>query len=197
MEFSHDSSHSCVILDTATFKATYEWDQINFEFGQNIDLPVRVKMRPQAGIQIVRIANYLNSVFGSSSDEGTFLYWAKTSTMFNGLGPRSGLELRWESDWGLSVYGRGNLGLMYGPGKSNEYIKNVSMDLVSIYNASLSKIVPTLDGQLGAACQFEVTQGLLSLDLGWQWNSYQGALMETAFSIQGLFFGLKWIGTLA
>lgn len=186
-----------VTLDTASFNTTYEWDQINFEFGQNMDLPVRVKMRPQAGLQIVRIAKYLNSNFGSSQDDVEFLYSTRTSSMFNGLGSRSGLELRWESDWGLSVYGRGNLGLIYGPRKNNEYVSNVLTNEVTIYNTSWSRVVPTIDGQLGAAFQFEVVQGLLSLDLGWQWHAYQGALMETAFSIQGLFFGLKWLGTLA
>lgn len=186
-----------VTIDVAEFKTTYEWDQINFEWGQQMDLPLRVKMRPQAGVQIARIANYLNRTYGTTTSQGSSLFTSRASTMFNGLGPRSGLELRWESDWGLSVYGRGNLGLIYGPGKNNEFVVNIYDNITTIYNTSIARIVPTFDSQLGAECQFDVAQGILSLDLGWQWNAYQGALVENSFNIQGLFFGLKWLGTLA
>lgn len=185
------------ILETASFNTTYEWDQINFEFGQPMDFPVRVKIRPHAGLQISRVANYLNTRFGTSDSQENSLFTTRTSSMFNGLGPRSGLELRWESDWGLSVYGRGNLGLMYGPAKNNEYVVDILANATTIYNASLTRIVSTLDSQLGAECQFDLAQGIVSLDMGWQWNTYQGALKDTSFSIQGLFFGLKWLGTLA
>jgi hypothetical protein len=199
-----------VEVNGASINTTSEWDQINFEFGQHVNFSEAIMFRPHVDLQIVRVANYQNNTFkvSNATDKNT-IYAQNRSVMFNGAGPRTGFELSWNSDYGLSLYGQGAFGLFYGVSKSNESFSDYNISMTSIYNVSTMKVVPSLDGKLGGKFHFDFADGVFSLDAGWLWQNYSSVfhvnmvsesnhdVNDVAFSIQGLYMGIHWIGSIA
>ena len=205
-------------INDLSLHSTIAWDQINLEAGTHLAMAEGVIFYPHADVQIARVANYQNtSAETFDSTNGIITYNRNRAAMFNGAGPRLGFELSRTNDVGVTVYGNGALGLLAGVVKSSDQISlskfvypYVQKDLYySGTSLSLAKIVPTLAAKLGGQFKHELAQGILSIDLGWLFNSYVGALdtseqygvmsrsPSSPFTIQGLLIGFNWIGSIA
>jgi len=192
------------------------WDQVNMEFGQHVDFGENKYGRLHAGMNYSRTGNNVTTqVIGSyaTTDGGTANNFNRVdyrTGVYNGFGPRVGMDLGYDWGNGLSVYGNGALSVLAGTTKTsyNPVERDTAGDITnsSWYSYSNARVVPELDAKLGFMYTYAMAQGDLSFDIGWLWASYMGALTSAGssfaahnenFGVQGLYFGLKWVGNVA
>ena len=189
-----------------------KWDAVNLEFGQHVDFGENKNIRFHGGVQYARIANTvkLTGTNTSGANDGvSFVHQAKPT--YNGFGARVGADMGYDWGNGLGVYANGAAALLAGTSKvSNSY--TLSTGTSTQNSASKTTIVPELEAKLGLKYGYAMAQGDLTLDVGWMWVNYFNAtqsINSTAvaatsyqaiggdFGLQGLYFGLNWLGNVA
>ena len=191
-----------ITVDSSSYSVNPQWDQVNFEFGQQHLYDRNRSIRIHGGAQYSRVANHSNlNEIGFAIPGGRYQNLndnEESNAAFNGFGPRIGMDLNYAMPNGISIYAKGGVALLAGNSKSNYLASNV----ISI-NSSQNRVIPSLDGKLGFNYNYAFRHGELNLDMGWLWadyintlsylNSYTEAPNTTSsFEIQGLYFGLKW-----
>ena len=192
------------------------WDAVNLEFGQHVDYGEKKNIRFHGGVQYARIANTatlsgtvvatVTSIIGDASATYSGNFTRKPT--YNGFGPRVGADMGYAWGNGLGVYANGAMALLAGSSKvSNTYTDSLGNSFSQ--SASKSTIAPELEAKLGLSYDYAVAQGDLTLDLGWMWVNYWNVTQSVAgigpiagaqegdFGVQGLYFGLKWLGNVA
>ncbi|MDF1683815.1 MAG: Lpg1974 family pore-forming outer membrane protein [Legionellaceae bacterium] len=185
-----------------------KWDAVNLEFGQHVDLGENKNIRFHGGFQYARIANNLNISGTESSEDNASGYFSSKPT-YNGFGARVGADMGYEWGNGLSVYANGAAALLAGTSK----ISFAHGDGAAVFPLSASKatIVPELEAKLGIKYGYAMAQGDLTLDVGWMFVNYFNATQAIQtnaanmvpqvttgdFGLQGLYFGLNWLGNVA
>jgi hypothetical protein len=185
-----------------------KWDAVNLEFGQRVDFAENKNIRFHGGVEYARVAN---STTLSLMNGTTFSASGTRNPTFNGFGPRLGADMNYDWGNGLGVYVNGAGSILVGTSKfsrSYAYFNTpVAASGAGSTSASHTIIVPELETKLGVKYDYAMAQGDLTLDLGWMWVNYfnaQQSLMSTGFDVvnhdfglQGLYFGLKWLGNVA
>lgn len=183
-----------------------QWDAANLEFGQTANYNEDKAIRFHGGVQYVRLKHsYSSSSTGTQGVNASFIVTnANTSTMvsrdavYNGFGPRAGLDMSYMLPKEVSMYANFGVGLFAGTTKSNTVYADGYGNRIA---NGLSKplIVPELETKLGLHYDYLVSQNTLSFDAGWMWVNYfnTGTVSGNDFALQGLFFGLKWLGQVA
>ncbi|MCH9756110.1 MAG: hypothetical protein K0U37_02820 [Gammaproteobacteria bacterium] len=201
---------------TGTASTDPKWDAVNLEFGQHVDFGEKKDIRFHGGVQYARIANTttlagtavgsITSILGNVA--GTYTASFQRKPTYNGFGPRVGADMGYAWGNGLGVYANGAMALLAGSSKvSNSYTDDLGSVLTQ--SASKSTIAPELEAKLGLSYDYAVAQGDLTLDVGWMWVNYWNVTQSAAgvgpltvaqegdFGVQGLYFGLKWLGNVA
>ena len=198
------------------------WDQVNMEFGQHVDFGENKFVRLHGGMNFSRVGNqgYSYYVDGDATPVVDNIVTNQTvngSAVFNGFGPRVGMDLNYEWGNGVGVYATGALSVLAGSSKSSvSYTDWTTSNNAFNVGYNHAAVIPELDAKLGAMYTYAMAQGDLSLDIGWVWAHYTNALainsattstavtatnavndMRTDFGIQGLYFGMKWVGNVA
>ncbi len=211
----------------ASVKSVPKWDAVNLEFGQHVDVGEKKAFRFHGGVQYARVANQVNIYANASgtgnsmrgpvttingTDNVDYTLTFKRKPTFNGFGPRVGADLGYDFGYGLGIYANGAGALLAGSSKvSSIYYSTgvVSGDTTPrSFNQSASRpaVVPELEAKLGLSYDYAVAQGDLTLDVGWMWLNYFNATQSISpsttpssgdFGLQGLYFGLKWMGNVA
>lgn len=215
-----DKSTTKNITDTFVFLAdgdidgagrTYinpKWDAVNLEFGQHVDFGEHRNIRFHGGFQYARIANTVN-ITGTESSEDGALGFVNSKPTYNGFGARVGADMDYDWGNGLGVYANGAAALLAGTTK----LSYSHGDGATTFPLSASKaiIVPELEAKLGMKYGYAMAQGDLTLDVGWMWVNYFNAtqaiqsnaanvtqhVVSGDFGLQGLYFGLNWLGNVA
>lgn len=191
------------------------WDAVNIEFGQHIDFSDRSSMRFHGGFQYARINTQVN--LSSPSSVGTTTATAEAIT-YNGFGPRIGLDMSYNWEHGFAMYANGATALLIGPNQFKNTGVGSGVNTWTSLMGSTTAIVPVLEAKVGGKYTYAMDKGDLILDVGWMWNTYfnsqqnstgyggtsatagspaQGGLQQANFGLQGLYFGLNWVGNLA
>lgn len=201
---------------TGNISTDPKWDAVNLEFGQHVDFGEKKDIRFHGGVQYARIANTttlsatltgaITSVAGNAA--GTYSVSYQRKPTYNGFGPRVGADMGYAWGNGLGVYANGAMALLAGSSKvAISATDNQGNSLTQ--SASKSTIAPELEAKLGLSYDYAVAQGDLTLDLGWMWVNYWNVTQSVAgigplsvaqeggFGVQGLYFGLKWLGNVA
>jgi len=197
--------------ETGTSYIDPKWDAVNLEFGQHVDFGENKNIRFHGGFQYARIANTVKLTGTNSSgvhDGLNFNYQSKPT--YNGFGARVGADMGYDWGNGLGVYANGAAALLAGSTKiSNSYTDNAGTAFPT--SASKTTIVPELEAKLGLKYGYAMAQGDLTLDVGWMWVNYFNATQAIQsnlggatpqvtggdFGLQGLYFGLNWLGNVA
>lgn len=183
-----------------TYTLNPHWDAVNAEFGQHVDMNNVVNLRFHGGAQYAR-ANVESSTIGEVTDGPRYSFGE--TNKFNGFGPRVGADVNIALGKGLGLYVDGAGAILAGTSKINQtFTTNITgLNLVAL-NGSTTAIVPALDAKLGFNYNVVLGQGNLLIDAGYMWVNYFNAITTTQldssdFGVQGPYFGVKWIGTLA
>ena len=176
------------------------WDAVNLEFGQHVDFGERKDIRFHGGVQYARI----NTKMSFSSPLSTATTANSEAMTYNGFGFRVGMDMLYNWNNGLAMYANGATALLIGTSRFSDNASGIPT--WSSVSGSTTAFVPELEGKLGATYTYAMTQGDLSLDVGWMWvnyfNSQQNAdgnsgMQQSDFALQGPFIGLKWLGNFA
>lgn len=186
-----------------------KWDAVNIEFGQHVDFGENKHIRFHGGAEYVRLAN--SSTIATTGTVSTVPYSATfvRKPTFNGFGPRLGADMGYDWGNGLGVYANGAGAVLVGSSKLSSSFTDTLVTPFSV-SASKTTMVPELEAKLGIKYDYAMAQGDLTLDLGWMWVNYFNAhqavaanlgvpsnINEGDFGLQGLYFGLKWLGNVA
>ncbi len=193
----------------ATYNSNYasvnpQWDQVNIEYGQTLDIGIHKSLRIHGGTQYSRVANQtsyiVNGSFAAFGQKQSNNERLSANVSYNGFGPRLGADIGYAWDAGFNFYVKAALGLLAGTAKS-EFLGDTVISL----NYSREVVVPEVDGKLGISYAYPTSYGKLMADAGWLWVNYFNPIISintpqsltnqyTNFGIQGLYFGLKWMG---
>jgi len=197
---------------TAAASTNPAWDQVNIEFGQHVDFGENKFARFHGGFNFSRVGN--NGYYGFN---GTAAGVANTNftknytAVYNGFGPRVGMDLNYEWGNGVGVYADGALSALAGSSKASlNNVNNATAANSYTLSSSHSQVVGELDAKVGMMYTYAMAQGDLSLDVGWVWAQYMNPMMaqrdfnaqyndvdQSSWGIQGLYFGAKWVGNVA
>jgi len=192
-----ETAASTYNITSASGNIATAWDTVNMEFGQHVDFGENKFARFHAGAAWTRVGDSGAVATNGTVNGNTYNQSTSYSEVFNGFGPRVGTDLTYDWGNGLSIYGDGALGLLAGTGKSSSTTQGAT------FSISQTRVVPELDAKLGAMYTYAMAQGDLSLDVGWVWANYINSLTSLDdsithdFGVQGLYFGLKWVGSVA
>ncbi|MDF1683814.1 MAG: Lpg1974 family pore-forming outer membrane protein [Legionellaceae bacterium] len=198
------------ITGTSSISLAPKWDAVNLEFGQHVDLGENKNIRFHGGFQYARIANTEKRLRTATIQDQEAVVAVQTKPTYNGFGARVGADMGYEWNNGLGVYANGAAALLAGTSKISKTVV-INGSTVNTPNASKATIVPELEAKLGIKYGYAMAQGDLTLDVGWMFVNYfnatqaiQGNATNTAsqvvngdFGLQGLYFGLNWLGNIA
>lgn len=181
------------------------WDAVNLEFGQHVDFGDMKNIRFHGGAQFARIKTDSNLHSNVATSVGS----ASSERRFNGFGPRVGADMSYDWGNGVSVYANSAAAVLVGTSKfngaSNLALTGPVAPATSI-NGSKRALVPELEAKLGGKYTYAMASGDLTADVGYMWQNYFNAnhlalpvlgSAEADFGVQGLYFGLKWVGNVA
>jgi len=210
---------AAAVLEGTNDSVQPSWDQVNMEFGQHVDFGENKFVRLHGGMNFSRVGLQANTRFiGAGTTTATQATVDQTDGFngsYNGFGPRVGMDLNYEWGNGLGVYATGALSVLAGSSKSGfsqiQGAARAGIPNSQNYSFNHALVIPELDAKLGAMYTYAMAQGDLSLDVGWVWAHYTNALMVPSrdtlgnlltargadFGIQGLYFGMKWVGNVA
>jgi Legionella pneumophila major outer membrane protein precursor len=197
------------------FTGKREFDAVNIEFGQHVDFGPLEDIRFHAGFQFARIDNKLNqaeTITGSGSPfDGTLNY--NQHSKFNGAGPRAGLNMAYSVANAVSLYG--NLAAALLVGESKYYADFPFIDWqpgdtrLTPQRSNYTTVVPEIDVELGAKYTKQLSQGTLTLNVGYMVTNYFNPLhistlnrvfgendstnQNINFGLHGLTFGAKLV----
>lgn len=197
-----------------------QWDQVDVEMAQQIDFSDMKNMRLHAGVNYSRVKSnlstrYTEPVSGAiAANNGSPI---AVNQWFSGFGPRFGMDLNYGLGNGLSMYGDTAASLMAGT-----FSKRVAISPPAtgggtsdrFQNTSATNLVPELEGKLGLKYDYSMAQGDVTFNVGYMWVNYFNAVTTNGynttsipssttpmpndyanFGLNGLNFGLKWVGT--
>jgi hypothetical protein len=199
-------------LPTGVVSANYglflsnKYDQINLVMGQKVNLSQVKSAHFYAGLQFADLrmdASNTYSVapaFISATGGG-----AKdlNSTDFNGVGPVIGVDYAYNLSQSLSITANTAGSLLYGTSRYNFATSYANGLVVSALYGTRKIIVPGLEAKLGANYAYELAQGMLNVEGGYQVINYFDALqgrplttgnvVNSDFGLFGPYLGVKWI----
>jgi hypothetical protein len=212
------SAPNSYTVNNLAASANPAWDQVNIEVGQHVDFGENKFARLHGGFNYSRFGvNGFENFYGYS---GTTVPTATTdyinrtdsyTSVFNGFGPRVGMDLNYEWGNGLGVYANGALSVLAGSSKTSLNRNNWSNpNQTFTISSSRNNVVGELDTKVGFMYTYACAQGDLSLDVGWLFAAYNGGVWgidnidlggvngsQDNWGIQGLYFGAKWVGNVA
>ncbi len=183
-----------------------QWDAVNFEFGQHVDFGEFKKIRFHGGVQFARVKTSHELSVVNPTTTAVIETLNQTHTM-NGFGPRTGMDMAYHWGNGFAMYANAATAILVGTSK---FSRNLSTDTTPLRSGSKTAIVPELEAKLGLKYDYALASGDLTFDVGYMWVNYFNAqhgfnlvdsdnttIRESNFALDGLYFGLKWIGNVA
>jgi len=182
------------------------WNAVNMMLGQSLSITDRTQLRASGGAQYVRLTNtdtYLSGLVGAPVDTKS-----TGSVTYNGFGARIELDLGFTLGYGFRVYDKAAASILVGTNKFNDGFGGVNDPAAAIVSESRRAVVPERDMKLGVMYTKLLSSGEWGLDAGYMWVNYQknltgvegpyhvSALSTNDLSLNGVYFGLNWLGNM-
>lgn len=185
-------------------------DQVNAVMGQHVDLGQRDKMRFYAGLQYANIQSNAQSYYTSAIITGLTGYSLSKfdNTDYKGYGPSFGIDYSYNITEAFSLTANGSGSILYGTTRyhAGNVFNPVGAIPLQVY-ASKKAIVPSLEAKLGVNYAYNLSQGVVNIDAGYQVINYFNPLTgqnpqltytpridSVNYGVYGPYFGLKYVG---
>lgn len=179
------------------------WDAANFEVGQLVNLSSLSTVRLYAGVQYSRIATsltHLDTLLELVSGD-----YDTEEMQYSGFGPRLGVDLAYFVTSDFSVYAKPAIAVLVGSNKTNSIRGNLNDPISRVSYVNRTQVVPEADLKLGLQYDYALPSGKLSIDSGYMWVNYFSPISQVNqfvnnldtgnFGLDGVYFGLKWVGS--
>jgi hypothetical protein len=195
------------------------WNAINIEAGQRFDFDAIKRLRIHAGVAFANINNTFTN-YPQLYATGNPIFITTDKISYNGFGPRFGGDFDYSVWRGFGVYAKAAGSLLVGCAKQSVTgYQNFSFggfpqlySAGNYYQSHNSVVVPEVEAKLGLKYDHTFSHGILGLDVGYLWLTYLNAIVSqvgasqnnsvisasttTNFDLNGLYFGLKWMGNI-
>ncbi|GGI93340.1 Lpg1974 family pore-forming outer membrane protein [Legionella impletisoli] len=212
------------VPETIQFSIKPQWDAVNFEFGQHADFGPFKNIRFHGGLQyteidtdIVRTGTVTVWTNVARTITETATYTVNHSLEYSGIGPRIGLDLAYDMEYGFGVYAKSAATTLWGRSKFSRTATDTvdaierTGDFLSVVTSisdsgSRTMLIPELELKIGLTYDCNLGAGNFGVDLGYMFVNYFHALrdsqrhnhvLDSDFGIQGPYLGLKWVGMFA
>ena len=139
-------------------------------------------------------------IYGANAT-GSNRFTLSQKSEFGGVGPRVGVELNYALYNGWTLKANGAINLLVGSQDYQNEAININATQI-IDKAHKMTVVPAVDTKLGISFARPMLKGKVSVDGGWQLFNYfnsvitQDAQDQSDFAVQGVYFGINWVGEL-
>jgi hypothetical protein len=176
-------------------------DQLNLEMGQIANFGLVKKMRFFGGLQYAHIQANATQYYTTLTPFERF-----DNTDFKGFGPTVGIDYAYDVSNAFSLTAHGAGSVLYGTSRySNGFVLQPAGLVYSSTYAKAHVMVPTLDAKLGMNYAYNMMQGVLNFEGGYQSTNYfnalqsqggalSGSLANSDYGLYGPYFGLKYLG---
>lgn len=189
-----------------------QFDQVNLVMGQHSDFGLVNKMRFYGGMQYAYIHDYEYYYYALSPAQllpaGVGAVYQYDKPDFRGWGPVLGIDYSYNVTGEFSVTANGAASVLYGTSRfSNGYIGTPVGVIITALNGSKKVIVPSLEAKLGVNYAYNMSQGVLNIQAGYQATNYFNAIQTIGiagfaaprvaasdYGLYGPYFGLKYVG---
>lgn len=143
------------------------------------------RLRPFAGLQYARISQSLTTNYQSVG--AIFLFRDVTDSLFNGVGPRVGVDLCWGAGnldlcggiAGLALIGRRESSIDFVTSSPQTVAGGIPVNFQSLTSQSTTQVIPGIDARLGAGYSIPVGRfGVLRCEGGYQAAVYVSAVNQ-------------------
>lgn len=197
-----------------------QWDAVNLEAGQQVNLSDKKWVHLRGGLHLAKIKNTFTNfpkLFPNSAPYMT----TNDEFTYSGIGPRVGIDFDWRAGGGFSFYTRFAGSLLVGTAKQaitgyrNVTNSNYGLIIFGIPNYNYrynNVIVPEVEAKLGVAYNYQFAKSNLGVDLGYLWMNYLNAISSytgigivgssvgqpatTNFNLNGVYLGINWSGNI-
>lgn len=184
-------------------------DQVNIVMGQHVDLGLRDKMRFYAGMQYANIQSTTQNYYSSpiilrAIGSNVTLF---DNTDYKGFGPSIGIDYSYNITDALSLTANGGGSILYGTTRYHAgYVLTQYNVIEAQVYASKKAIVPGLEAKLGLNYAYNLAQGVVNINAGYQAMNYFNPLnaqflqvltsniASVNYGVFGPYFGLKYVG---
>ncbi|MDF1683819.1 MAG: Lpg1974 family pore-forming outer membrane protein [Legionellaceae bacterium] len=196
-------------VETAVSHIKPQWDALNLEFGQYVNFGENKKIRFHGGLQYARIT-IVEKLAGANlqgSHNDLNFHFQRKST-YNGFGGRVGADMGYDLGHDIGIYSNFAAAVLGGYDKARySYIDETEIPFK--LHSNKVAMVPEVEAKLGIKYDYGMAMGDLTLDLAWMWINYFNATqvipsnfvtrttpqtIAGSFGLQGLYFGLHWLG---
>jgi hypothetical protein len=215
--YSGDGNQSGFIgvMPLFPFVSTYQMisqnrlDQVNLVMGQHVDVGLVKKMRFYGGLQYANIqANatdyYTHQLQLAPPFNSVYLF---DNTDFKGLGPVVGIDYSYDITNALSITANGEGSILSGTSRySVGYVgQPIGLVLASVSGTKKS-IVPGLAAKLGLNYAYNMAQGVMNFEGGYQALNYfnvlqtqslqnlNSTILNADYGLYGPYIGVKYLG---
>lgn len=186
-----------------------KFDQVNLIMGQHVDMGLLKNARFYGGLQYAKIRNDQRDNYAAFPaflrQQGVGAVYHSNNTDFNGVGPVVGIDYAYDLPSGFSITANTAGSILYGTSRysSNLILGPSGLVPASVY-ASKKAIVPGMEAKLGLNYAYELAQGMLNIEGGYQVVNYFSALEtrdyfgtgragSSDFGLYGPYLGVKWV----
>jgi hypothetical protein len=196
-----------------TFFGDNLFDQVNLVLGQHVDVSASKKMRFYGGLQYAHISangtRYYALAPAALAPLGITAVNQFDDADYKGVGPAIGLDYAYYLTNEFSVTANGAGSVLYGTSRfNNGFVGNTLPSNVIIAQrfGDRKMVVPSLEAKLGLNYAYNMAQGTLNLEGGYQVMNYFNALTsagpfgfgstlsDSDYGLYGPYFGLKYVG---
>lgn len=184
-----------------------KYDQVNLVMGQQVNFSLTNSARFYSGLQYADLRLDRSSSFVISNPVilgNTSGVRHLNNTDFNGVGPTLGMDYAYQLMHGLSLTANTAGSVVYGSSRYNFATVYGNGLVASSAYASKKTMVTSVEAKLGANYAWQIAEGLLNFEGGYQMVNYfnalqarpltTGALRTADFGLYGPYFGVKWSG---
>lgn len=206
---SFDGDHTYADGSIGAAEARFNFDSVNVELGQHIDVGPNWDVRVHFGGQYMRLDHTIASVKSrsvSNLQNGTFTTTSSESD-FDGFGPRTGLDAKYNLSNGFGIVARSAVSLLVGDIKAKGATAAYEGDVLSTETRNnywgRRVVVVGVDSRVGLSYTASMSQGSVTGEVGYFVTSYQNPIISNLgdsvsgesshFGLNGVYGTLKYV----
>lgn len=182
-----------ITMRSAYGNANFKYDMVHLDAGQYVDFGRHVEMRFFGGLGIGFLredvkAQYAGNVLAGTY-AGPFSSMSENYSNFTGVGPRIGMRMDYNADYGFGFLGEAAVSALIGNSHSAlDFVSSGQQLLIlygqinnyqSIVDKDTTQVVPGIDGKLGVQYKRPLCNGsLLTVQAGYQAAVYINAINQ-------------------